>query len=61
MDGWLLSGISINHAQLSLNFLTQTFNKSILSDEMVSQLRLWNTFCLTHLQYVYSQPDNGLC
>jgi hypothetical protein len=60
MDGWLLSGISINHAQLSLTFLTQTFNKSVLSDEMVSQLRLWNTFCLTNLQYAYPKPDKGL-
>jgi hypothetical protein len=23
-----------------------------LTDEMLSQMRLWNTFCLTHLQYV---------
>lgn len=54
MDGWLLSGISINHALLSFTFLNQpSNNKSLLSDEMLSQLRLWNTFCLTHLQYVY--------
>lgn len=50
MDGWLLSGISINHALLSFTFLNQpSNNKSPLSDEMLSQLRLWNTFCLTHL------------
>ncbi|KAJ5216309.1 Transcriptional activator of proteases prtT [Penicillium cinerascens] len=50
MDGWLLSGISINHALLSFSFLNQpSNNKSLLSDEMLSQLRLWNTFCLTHL------------
>ncbi|KAJ6127332.1 Transcriptional activator of proteases prtT [Penicillium sp. IBT 18751x] len=49
MDGWLLSGISINHALLSFAFLNQPSNKSILSDETLSQLRIWNTFCLTHL------------
>lgn len=54
MDGWLLSGISINHALISFGFLNQPPNKSLLSDEMLSQLRLWNTFCLTHLQYVRS-------
>lgn len=52
MDGWLLSGISINHALTSFGFLNQPPSKSLLSDEMLSQLRLWNTFCLTHLQYV---------
>ncbi|KAJ5302813.1 Transcriptional activator of proteases prtT [Penicillium atrosanguineum] len=49
MDGWLLSGISVNHALLSFTFLNQPSNKSILSDEILSQLRIWNTFCLTHL------------
>lgn len=52
MDGWLLSGISINHALISFRFLHNTPDKSLLSDEMLSQMRLWNTFCLTHLQYV---------
>lgn len=53
MDGWLLSGISINHALISFSFLNQPPSKSLLSDEMLSQMRLWNTFCLTHLQYVH--------
>lgn len=53
MDGWLLSGISINHALISFGFLHHTpSDKSHLSDEMLSQMRLWNVFCLTHLQYV---------
>lgn len=52
MDGWLLSGISINHALISFGVLHQPPNKSLLNDEMLSQLRLWNTFCLTYLQYV---------
>ncbi|KAJ5661781.1 Transcriptional activator of proteases prtT [Penicillium maclennaniae] len=38
MDGWLLSGISINHALLSFTFLNQPFDKSILSDETLSAL-----------------------
>ncbi|KAJ5438422.1 Transcriptional activator of proteases prtT [Penicillium daleae] len=49
MDGWLLSGISINHALCSFNFLNNLPTKSVLTDEMLSQMRLWNTFCLTHL------------
>ncbi|KAJ5899752.1 Transcriptional activator of proteases prtT [Penicillium taxi] len=49
MDGWLLSGISINHALTSFTFLNDLPNKVILTDEMLSQMRLWNTFCLTHL------------
>lgn len=61
MDGWLLSGISINHALLSFTFLNQPSNKSILSDEILSQLRIWNTFCLTHLQYVYPKLMTRPC
>lgn len=53
MDGWLLSGLSINHALTSFNFLNTLPTKSVLTDEMLSQMRLWNTFCLTHLQYVH--------
>ncbi|OQD73307.1 hypothetical protein PENDEC_c016G00619 [Penicillium decumbens] len=49
IDGWLLSGISINHALLSFTFLNQPFNNGVLNDEMFSHLRLWNIFCLTHL------------
>jgi len=60
IDGWLLSGISINHALLSFTFLNQPFNNGVLNDEMFSHLRLWNIFCLTHLQYVYTKPINGL-
>ncbi|EPS29021.1 hypothetical protein PDE_03967 [Penicillium oxalicum 114-2] len=49
MDGWLLSGISINHALTAFNFLGSVPTKSILTDEVLTQMRLWNTFCLTHL------------
>lgn len=55
MDGWLLSGLSINHGLTSFNFLNILSTKSVLTDEMLSQMRLWNTFCLTHLQYVPSR------
>lgn len=58
MDGWLLSGTSINHALISFSFLNQFPTKSLLSDEMLFQMRLWNTFCLTHLQYVPLPPFN---
>lgn len=53
MDGWLLSGISINHALTTFNFLSNLPTKSVLTDEVLSQMRLWNTLCLTHLQYVF--------
>lgn len=56
VDGWLLSGISINHALISFNFLNGSFTKSALTDEMLSQMRLWNIFCLTHLQCVFLLP-----
>ncbi|KAJ5726733.1 Transcriptional activator of proteases prtT [Penicillium malachiteum] len=49
MDAWLLSGISINHALTSFTFLHSQPTKGILPDEMLPQMRLWNTFCLTHL------------
>ncbi|KAJ5584237.1 Transcriptional activator of proteases prtT [Penicillium hispanicum] len=48
MDGWLLSGISINQALISFRFLHAPI-KSVITDEMLSQMRLWNIFCLTHL------------
>jgi hypothetical protein len=50
MDAWLLSGISINHALTSFNFLHSPPAKGVLPGEMLPQMRLWNTFCLTHLQ-----------
>ncbi|KAJ5216984.1 Transcriptional activator of proteases prtT [Penicillium chermesinum] len=49
MDAWLLSGIAINHALSSFGFLNNSPHKNIPSDEMLPQMRLWNTFCLTHL------------
>ncbi|KAJ6096649.1 Transcriptional activator of proteases prtT [Penicillium sp. IBT 16267x] len=49
MDAWLLSGISINHALTSFNFLHSPPAKGVLPGEMLPQMRLWNTFCLTHL------------
>lgn len=50
MDAWLLSGISINHALTSFAFLHAPPPKGALPDELLPQMRLWNTFCLTHLQ-----------
>ncbi|KAJ5540779.1 Transcriptional activator of proteases prtT [Penicillium frequentans] len=49
MDAWLLSGISINHALTSFTFLHSPPAKGVLPNEMLPQMRLWNTFCLTHL------------
>lgn len=62
MDAWLLSGISINHALSSFGFLNNAPHKTTPSDEMLPQMRLWNTFCLTHLQYVsfYLSKSHGL-
>ncbi|KAJ5669397.1 Transcriptional activator of proteases prtT [Penicillium macrosclerotiorum] len=60
VDGWLLSGISINHALISFNFLNNLPLKSVLTDGMLPQMRLWNTFCLTHLHssFGYGRPVN---
>ncbi|KAJ5168961.1 Transcriptional activator of proteases prtT [Penicillium canariense] len=49
MDGWLLSGISINHALISFRLFNNLPNKNVVTDETLCQMRLWNTFCLTHL------------
>jgi hypothetical protein len=56
VDGWLLSGTSMNHALISFSFLNVSHSKSALTDEMLSQMRLWNMFCLTHLQCVHLSP-----
>ncbi|KAJ5388151.1 Transcriptional activator of proteases prtT [Penicillium cosmopolitanum] len=53
VDGWLLSGTSMNHALISFGFLNVSHSKSALTDEMLSQMRLWNMFCLTHLHYAF--------
>lgn len=53
MDSWLLSGISINHAIISFDFLNSPQDR-IVDDDLVKRLRLWNALCLTQLQYA---PD----
>lgn len=53
MDSWLLSGISINHAIISFDFLNHAPAELIVDNEMVAKLRLWNALCLTQLQYVF--------
>lgn len=50
MDSWLLSGISINHAIISFDFLNSV-RERIINDDLVKKLRLWNALCLTQLQY----------
>ncbi|CAI7617879.1 unnamed protein product [Penicillium glandicola] len=56
MDDWLLSGISINHALISFNFLNTLPGDSLNPDELLAQLRLWNTLCATQL---HSALANG--
>ncbi|KAJ6072641.1 hypothetical protein N7467_010726 [Penicillium canescens] len=56
MDDWLLSGISINHALISFNFLNTLPRDSINPDDLLAQLRLWNTLCATQL---HSALANG--
>ncbi|KAJ5105269.1 hypothetical protein NUU61_002616 [Penicillium alfredii] len=56
MDGWLLSGISVNHALLSFGFLNIAPTELVMTEKVVAQLRLWNTLCLTHL---HSALGNG--
>lgn len=54
MDSWLLSGISINHAIISFEFLDRIPAEPVVTDDMLKKLRLWNALCLTQLQYVLS-------
>ena len=61
MDDWLLSGISINHALISFNFLNTLPRDSINPDDLLAQLRLWNTLCATQLQYVVVLPTQVPC
>ncbi|CAI7570568.1 unnamed protein product [Penicillium palitans] len=56
MDDWLLSGISINHALISFNFLNTLPGDNLNPDEVLAQLRLWNTLCSTQL---HSALANG--
>ncbi|KAJ5959195.1 uncharacterized protein N7479_006345 [Penicillium vulpinum] len=56
MDDWLLSGISINHALITFNFLNTLPGDSLNPDELLAQLRLWNTLCATQL---HSALANG--
>ncbi|CAG8226775.1 unnamed protein product [Penicillium olsonii] len=55
MDDWLLSGISINHALISFNFLNSPTGDPS-PDGILSQMRLWNTLCVTQL---HSALANG--
>ncbi|EAW25105.1 uncharacterized protein NFIA_105930 [Aspergillus fischeri NRRL 181] len=50
MDSWLLSGISINHAIISFDFLNHAPAELIVDNDMVAKLRVWNALCLTQLQ-----------
>jgi hypothetical protein len=57
MDSWLLSGISINHAIISFDFLDQLLADPVLTDDVIRKLRVWNALCVTQLQYVlFSWP-----
>jgi hypothetical protein len=60
MDDWLLSGISINHALISFNFLNTLPGDNLNPDELLAQLRLWNTLCATQLQYVLPNKSSGI-
>ncbi|KAL1999876.1 hypothetical protein VTN02DRAFT_3858 [Thermoascus thermophilus] len=51
MDSWLLSGISINHAIISFEFLDRIPAEPVVTDDMLKKLRLWNALCLTQLHF----------
>ena len=48
----MMSGTAINHALVSFDFLNHVPSELLIDNDMASQLRLWNAFCLTQLQYV---------
>lgn len=52
MDSWPLSGISINHAIISFDFLDQLLVEPTMTEDILKKLRVWNALCLTQLQYV---------
>lgn len=49
MDSWLLSGMSINHAIISLKSLSHASADQAMDDNMLKELRIWNALCLTQL------------
>ncbi|EAU39371.1 alpha-amylase A precursor [Aspergillus terreus NIH2624] len=50
MDSWLLSGIALDHALMSFDFLKNAPYERVVDNDMVSQLRLWNALCLARVQ-----------
>jgi hypothetical protein len=56
MDSWLLSGLSINHAIISFDFLSSAPAERVVDDDMAKKLRLWNALCLSQLQYAHLYP-----
>lgn len=60
IDNWLLSGISINHAIISFDFLNSSPAEHVVDSDLVRKLRVWNALCLTQLQYVFSCSSNFL-
>ncbi|PYH40359.1 transcriptional activator of proteases prtT [Aspergillus saccharolyticus JOP 1030-1] len=51
MDSWLLSGVSINHAIIAFDCLSYGPTVTMIDNETATQLRLWNTYCLTQLHF----------
>jgi len=49
IDSWLLSGIALNHAILSFDFLEEEGSPDF-STEALRERRVWNGLCLTRLQ-----------
>lgn len=50
-DRWLLSGIAMNHAILSFDFLEDD-SVMDMSEDALRERRIWNGLCANHLQYV---------
>lgn len=61
MDSWLLSGLSINHAIISFDFLNSVPGERIVDDDMAKKLRLWNALCLCQLQYARLLTSLAVC
>ncbi|KAL4891025.1 hypothetical protein BDV59DRAFT_194494 [Aspergillus ambiguus] len=50
MDSWVLSGIAIDHALVSFQFLENPPYEHIVDNDIVPRLRLWNSLCLARIQ-----------
>lgn len=50
IDSWLLSGVALNHAILSFDFIDGE-GATDVNEDTFREMRIWNGLCVTQLQY----------